>query len=101
MKQNNINIRSLKPGDIDDFLEIELEAFYKKIIFVFSGDPVAARAIVRAELVDNINTGRYYNALSDGRPVGTIEFVSKENSEIYRRSFLYHYKYLGLITEEE
>ena len=95
MKNSNITIRSLKPGDIDAFLEIELAAFYKKILFVFSGSPEAARAIVRSELVDNINTGRYYNAISDGRPVGTIELVTKENSEVYRRSFLYHYKFLG------
>ena len=95
MKLSNITIRSLKPGDIDDFLEIELAAFYKKILFVFSGNQEAARAIVRAELVENINTGRYYNALSDGRPLGTIELVTKESSEVYRRSFLQHYKFLG------
>jgi len=97
MNNSNITIRSLKKGDIDYFLKIELAAFYKKILFVFSGDEAAAYAIARSELVENLGTGRYYNAISNGRPVGTIEFVTKENFGVYRRSFFQHYKYLGLI----
>ncbi len=96
MKHGNIIIRALKPGDIDDFLEIELASFYKKILFIFSGSHEAACSIIRSELVENLNTGRYYNAILDRRPVGTIELVTRENSDVYRRSFLQHFKYLGL-----
>lgn len=95
VKHSNIIIRALKPENIDDFLKIELAAFYKKILFIFSGREEAAYSIVRSELVENLDTGRYYNAISDGKPVGTIELVTKENSEVFKRSFYQHYRYLG------
>ncbi len=92
---SNIIIRGLKPEDIDDYLKIELEAFYEKVLFLFSGREEAAYHILRSGLAGSLFKDRYFNAISKGILVGTIELVTKENSQSYRNSFYQFYKHLG------
>jgi ribosomal protein S18 acetylase RimI-like enzyme len=90
-----IYISNLELKDIEDYLKIEFDAFYEKLKIMFSNKKEAALNITRAEISNNIDTGRYYSAKSGGRMVGIIEIVTKENTKTYTKSYRTYIKYLG------
>ncbi len=92
----NIRISSLKLEDLHSYIKIVFDAFYEKLKFIFSNRKDAALNIITAEITENIGTGRYYNARMDGKMVGVIEIVTRENIKIHNRSFKIYAKYLGL-----
>lgn len=91
-----IHISNLKLQEVDRYLKIELDAFYDKLKIMFSNKKKAAYNILKEEISNNIETGRYYNARSGDMIVGIIEIVTKENSKNYIKSFRTYVKYLGL-----
>jgi len=93
----NIKICNLKLDNLDNYLEIELEAFYEKLKFIYSYNKGAALNIIRSEISRNINNGRYYTATINGRITGIIEVITCENLKNYTRSFRTYVKYLGFL----
>ena len=92
---NNIQISNLKLEDLDSYLKIEFDAFFEKIKFIFGSNKDAAYSVIKSEITTNINTGRYYNAIIDGKIVGIVEIVTRENIKSYTRNFRTFVKYLG------
>jgi len=92
---HNIQISNLKLEDLDSYLKIEFDAFFEKLKFIFSSNKDAAYSIIKSEITTNINTGRYYNAIIDGKIVGIVEIVTRENIKSYTRNFRTLVKYLG------
>lgn len=92
---HNIRISNLKLEDLDSYLKIELDAFFEKIKFIFGNNKDAAHIIIKSEITANIDTGRYYNAIIDGKIVGIVEIVTRENIKSYTRNFRTFVKYLG------
>jgi ribosomal protein S18 acetylase RimI-like enzyme len=91
----DIHISNLELKDLDRYLKIEFDAFYDKLKIMFSNKKEAAFNILKEEISNNIDTGRYYNARSGGITVGIIEIVTKENTRAYSKSFRTYIKYLG------
>ncbi|NQT65996.1 MAG: GNAT family N-acetyltransferase [Actinobacteria bacterium] len=91
----NIRISNLKPEDLDSYLKIEFDAFFEKLKFIFGSNKDAAYSIIKSEITANIDTGRYYNAVIDGKIVGIVEIVTRENSKSHTRNFWTFVKYLG------
>lgn len=91
----DIHISNLELKDLDRYLKIEFAAFYYKLKIMFSNKKEAAFNILKEEISNNIDTGRYYNARSGGITVGIIEIVTKENTRAYSKSFRTYIKYLG------
>jgi len=91
----NIRISNLKPEDLDSYLKIEFDAFFEKLKFIFGSNKDAAYSIIKSEITANIDTGRYYNAVIDGKIVGIVEIVTRENSKSHTRNFRTFVKYLG------
>jgi len=91
----NIRISNLKSEDLDSYLKIEFDAFFEKIKFMFGSNKDAAYSIIKSEITANIDTGRYYNAVIDGKIVGIVEIVTRENSKSHTRNFRTFVKYLG------
>jgi len=94
-KYNNISIENLKSEDIDEYLKIELNAFYGKLKFIFSNRKKAAYNIIKFEICENFDTNRYFNAMIDNKIVGIIELVTKEMIAKYKRSFTNYFENLG------
>jgi ribosomal protein S18 acetylase RimI-like enzyme len=92
----DIHISNLELKDLDRYLQIEFDAFYDKLKIMFSNKKEAAYNILKEEISNNIETGRYYNARSGNMIVGIIEIVTKENTKNYVKSFRTYIKYLGL-----
>jgi len=91
----HIKTSNLKLEDLDNYLKIEFDAFFEKLKFIFSSNKDAAYSIIKSEIIRNINTGRYYNAKIDGKIVGIVEIVTRENIKSYTRNFRTFVKYLG------
>ncbi|MBA7564846.1 hypothetical protein ES708_06515 [subsurface metagenome] len=91
----NIRISNLKSEDLDSYLKIEFDAFFEKLKFMFGSNKDAAYSIIKSEITANIDTGRYYNAVIDGKIVGIVEIVTRENSKSHTRNFRTFVKYLG------
>jgi len=96
-KLDDIRMRPLRYEDIDDYLKIEFDAFYPKLSSIYGNRRNAAYNIIKTEIISNYDSGRFINALYKDRPVGIIEFVTKESSEDYKRSFYPYLRYLGPI----
>jgi ribosomal protein S18 acetylase RimI-like enzyme len=94
---NNISISALELGQVDDFLKIEFDAFYDSFRFIYSNRRDAAYNIQRQEILDNLISGRYYNAKDGYKVVGTIELVTRENSKNYKKKFQLFARYLGIL----
>ncbi len=92
---SNIHISNLEFKDLDRYLQIEFDAFYDKLKIMFSNKKEAAYNILKEEISNNIETGRYYNARSGNMIVGIIEIVTEENTKSYVKSFHTYVKYLG------
>ncbi len=91
-----IKLGNLKPGDLDDYLRIEFDAFYDKLKYIYSNRKKAAMDIVRSEISKNIDTGRYFNAVIDGKIAGIIEIVTIENIQSHTKNFRDYLENLGL-----
>jgi len=94
-KLDDIRMRLLRYGDIDDYLKIEFDAFYPKLSSIYGNRRNAAYNIIKTEIFSNFDSGRFMNALYKDKPVGIIELVTKESSEDYNRNFYTYLKYLG------
>jgi len=92
---HNIRISNLELENLDSYLKIEFDAFFEKLKFIFSSNKDAAYIIIKSEITANIDTGRYYNATIDGKIVGIVEIVTRENIKSYTRNFRIFVKYLG------
>ena len=46
-------------------------------------------------MIENLDLGRYLNAVYNGRPIGIIEIVTRENSRGYRKNFSSFVRNLG------
>ena len=95
-KFKDIRMRPLRYVDIDAYLKIEFDAFYPKLSSIYGNRRNAAYNIIKTEITDNFESGRFMNALYKDRPVGIIELVTRESSEDYKRNFYLYLKYLGL-----
>ena len=93
---SGIKLSNLKPGDLDDYLRIEFDAFYDKLKYIYSNRKKAAMDIVRSEISKNIDTGRYFNAVIDGKIAGIIEIVTIENIQSHTKNFRDYLENLGL-----
>ena len=96
-KLDDIRMRLLRYGDIDDYLKIEFDAFYPKLSSIYGNRRNAAYNIIKTEIFSNFDSGRFMNALYKDKPVGIIELVTKESSEDYNRNFYTYLKYLDPI----
>ena len=96
-KLENINMRLLRYEDIDDYLTIEFDAFFEKLRHLYGDRRRAAYRIVKAEMGENLDLGRYLNAVYNDRVVGIMELVTKENSRSYRKNFSNYTRNLGFI----
>ena len=92
---HSIQISNLKLEDLDSYLKIEFDAFFEKIKFIFGSNKDAAYSVIKSEITTNIDNGRYYNAIIDGKIVGIVEIVTRENIKSYTRNFWTFVKYLG------
>lgn len=90
-------MRLLRREDIDDYLTIEFDAFFAKLGRLYGNRRSAAYRIIKAEMKENLDLGRYLNAVYNDRTVGIIELVTKENSRGYRKNFSNYATNLGLI----
>ena len=97
-KLDDIRMRLLRYGDIDDYLKIEFDAFYPKLSSIYGNRRNAAYNIIKTEIFSNFDSGRFMNALYKDKPVGIIELVTKESSEDYNRNFYTYLKYLDPIS---
>ncbi len=91
----NVQISNLKLENLDSYIKVEFEAFFEKLKLVFSNRKKAAFDIIRSEISENIDTKRYYNARLEGKTVGIIEIVTRENARSYRRNLRTYIKHLG------
>jgi len=91
----HIKTSNLKLEDLDNYLKIEFDAFFEKLKFIFSSNKDAAYSIIKSEIIRNINTGRYYNAKIDGKTVGIIEIVTRENIKSHNKNFQIYVNHLG------
>ncbi|MDD5621748.1 MAG: GNAT family N-acetyltransferase [Actinomycetota bacterium] len=91
-----IKLSNLKPGDLNDYLRIEFDAFYDKLKYIYSNRKKAAMDIVRSEILKNIDTGRYFNAIIDDKIAGIIEIVTIENIKSHTKNFRDYLENLGL-----
>jgi ribosomal protein S18 acetylase RimI-like enzyme len=96
-KLENINMRLLRHEDIDDYLAIEFDAFFEKLRHLYGNRRRAAYRIIKAEMEENLDLGRYLNAVYDDRAVGIMELVTKENSGSYRKKFSNYTRNLGFL----
>ena len=96
-KLKNINMRLLRYEDIDYYLAIEFDAFFEKLSHLYGNRRRAAYRIIKAEMEDNLDLGRYLNAVYKDRIIGIIEIVTRENSRRYRKSFANYARNLGLL----
>jgi ribosomal protein S18 acetylase RimI-like enzyme len=96
-KLDDIRMRTLRYEDIDEYLKIEFDAFYPKLQAIYGNHRDAAYNIIKAEIINNFDSGRFINALYKDMPVGIMELVTKENSEDYKRNFYLYLKDLGLL----
>lgn len=92
---DDIRMKSLKYENIDDYLKIEFDAFYSKLGPVFGNQRNAAYNIIKNEILNNFDSGRYINALYKERAIGIVEIATKENSQNYNRYFFNYLKHLG------
>lgn len=95
-KIDGIRMRITRYEDIDDYLKIEFDSFYEKIGPVYGNRRDGAYRIMRAEMIDNLDSGRYLNAVHNGKILGIIKIVTRENSKDFRKSFPLYLKHLGL-----
>ncbi len=95
-KIGSIRMRLTRYEDIDDCLKIEFNAFYEKIGPVYGNRRDGAYQIMRTEMIDNLDSGRYLNAVHNGKILGIIKIVTRENSKNFRKSFPLYLKHLGL-----
>jgi len=96
-KIDDIRMKTLRYEDIDDYLKIEFDAFYEKIGPVYGNQRESAYCIIKAEIIDNLDTGKYLNAVYNGKILGIIEIVTSENSKDFQKSFPLYLKHLGLL----
>ncbi len=94
-KNDGIRMRTLRYEDIDDYLKIEFSAFREKIGPLYGNRREAAYSIIKAEMIDNLDTGKYLNAVYNEKILGIIEIMTRENSKDFRKSFPLHLKHLG------
>jgi len=90
-------MRIARYEDIDAYLEIEFDAFYNKLGPLFGNRRDDAYKIMKGEMIDNLDTGRYLNAIEDDRLLGIIELITIENTKTFRKNFPLYLKHLGLI----
>jgi len=90
-------MRLLRDGDIDDYLAIEFDSFFDKLGPVYGNQRRAAYRIIKKELQDNLDLGRYLNAVYGDRIVGIIELITRENSRGYRKQFSNYSRNLGIL----
>ncbi len=95
-KIDGIRMRITRYEDINDYLKIEFDSFYEKIGPVYGNQRDGAYRIIRAEMIDNLDSGRYLNAVYNGKILGIIKIVTRENSKDFRKSFPLYLKHLGL-----
>ncbi len=90
-----VRISNLKLDDLDSYLEIEFEAFFDKLKFIFSYRKDAAFNIIKSEIYRNIDNRRHYTARLEGKIIGIVEIITTENLKNYIRNFGIYTKYLG------
>lgn len=95
-KIEDIRVRTVRYEDIDDYLKIEFDAFYEKIGPLYGNQRDSTYCIIKAEIIDNLNTGKYLNAVYNGKMLGIIEIMTNENSKDFHKSFSIYLKHLGL-----
>ena len=95
-KLKDINMKLLLREDIDAYLSIEFDAFFEKLGPLYGNRRAAAYRIIKEEMGENLDLGRYLNAVYGGRPVGIIELITLENSRGYHKNFPSFVRNLGL-----
>ena len=81
-------MKTLRYEDIDDYLKIVFDAFYEKIGPLYGNQREGAYYIIKAEIIDNLDAGKYLNAVYNEKMLGIIEIVTSENSKNFKKSFL-------------
>lgn len=94
-KIDDISMKTLRYEDIDDYLKIVFDAFYEKIGPLYGNQREGAYYIIKAEIIDNLDAGKYLNAVYNEKMLGIIEIVTSENSKNFKKSFLPYLNILG------